>query len=60
MAQGARKAGGGLARPVQPVGGSRADHRKRSASAQPGRFEGVGSHSQEQPAKPSKQEGNHG
>ena len=59
MAQGARKAGGGLARPVN-LGGSRGDHRKRSASAQPGRFEGVGSHSQEQPAKPSEQEGNHG
>ena len=26
MAQGARKAGGGLARPVHTVGGSRADH----------------------------------
>ena len=59
MAQGTgRKAGGGLARPVQPSADLAQDHRQRSAAAQPGRFEGVGSHPQEQPAKPAKQTGN--
>ena len=59
MAQGdCRKAGGGLARPVNPSADLAAITRQRSASAQPGRFEGVGSHSQEQPAKPAKQTGN--
>ena len=60
MAQGTgRKAGGGLARPVQPSADLATITGSASAAAQPGGFENVGSHSQEQPAKPSKQTGNH-
>ena len=61
MAQGTgRKAGGGLARPVTPSADLAKITGSSAASAQPGGFEGVGSHPQEQPAKPAKQTGNHG
>src|SRR6185503_263577 len=46
--------------PGDSVSGSREDHRELAAAAEPGRFEGVGSHSQEQPAKPAKQTRNRG
>src|SRR5206468_5584647 len=44
--------------PGSTFGRSRGNHWKLTASTQPGRFEDLGPHSQEQPAKPSKQEGN--
>src|SRR6476646_902680 len=46
--------------PGSTFGGSRCDYGQRSAAAQPGRFENLGPHSQEQLAKPAKQTGNHG
>ena len=52
-ATGTTQSRGRTGSPGYPVGGSRRDRRQRPAAAQRGRVEGVGSHSQEQPAKPA-------